>query len=274
MKSASATSAFPAPRVEPNLRHAFGGIWRLTLGRYLVPTRWLMVIGLCAFLVLTSIPFAPNPAAARMGFLPWVIIYLTRIAPLMAFVVAGGAMRDEMKAGNVDYVFTRPVPRPAFLGFKFLAQLFCIQLDFLVAFATISGIALYRHVPDWWSAVPMLLGAQVLVVTAFSAFGFLCGILTSRYIVIGLAYGMIIEFGIGTIPTQINKIAMTHQIQAMLHQYLPTGTDFMPMVPAASFIIPSGVGATAVALLGFTAVMLFLAGAIFTFMELSGPNEG
>ncbi len=271
--SSTSSSDFPAPRVAPDLRHAFGGIWRLTLARSLAPTHWLTLAVLCGLLVLISLPFVPSPEKAKMDMMPWTLIYLTRIAPLMAFIAGGAAIRDEMKAGQVDYLFTRPVPRPAFLGFKFAAHLACLQFDFLLAFATVTGIALYRHFDAWWDAVPLLLTGQLLIVTAFSALGFLCGIVTTRFIIIGLVYGAIIEIGVGQIPTQINKLSMTHQIQAMLHQYLPPLHDIGPLLPAAVRVTPAGVGASIVALLGFTAIVLFVAGIVFSLLELSGPNE-
>src|SRR3954469_6246428 len=121
MNATATRSAHPLPRVAPNLSHAVGGIFRLTPGRLLLPLAWLTLAGLCGFLILTSLPPAPNPAAAKFGLMPWIVMfYLTFIVPVMSFINAAGAMRDEMKAGNVDYVFTRPIPRPAFIGFKFL----------------------------------------------------------------------------------------------------------------------------------------------------------
>lgn len=265
------SSPYAPARVTPNLGHAFGGIFRLTLRRMLLPMHWLMLLGLCTLLVLMSFPVVHSLAEAKREFLPWFVrFYLTFLTPIMAFTLGAGAIRDEMKAGNVDYVFTRPVPRPAFVGFKFLSYLACAQLDFLLAFAALVGVGVYRQFPNFWDFVPALLGAQLLVVTAFSAFGFFCGILTSRFIVVGLAYGAIIEIGVGQIPTQISKLSMTHQVQAMLKGLLAADPGAASSLSAVS---DTSVGATVVLLLGFTAIMLFLAASVFSFMELSGPNE-
>jgi ABC-type transport system involved in multi-copper enzyme maturation permease subunit len=275
MSTPASPSGFAPARVVPNLRHAFGGIFRLTLRRMMLPTHWLTLLGLCGLLVLLALPVVHREAQARREFLPWMVgFYLTFLVPIMSFITAGGAIRDEMKAGNVDYVFTRPVPRPAFVGFKFLSYLACVQLDFLLAFATVIGVwvgvGLPQMVPDFWPHAWALLGAQILVVTAFSAFGFMCGVVTSRYIVVGLAYGAIIEVGVGQIPTQISKLSMTHQVQGMLQGVLGGGQNIFG--PNSSLVTTS-VGTTIALLLGFTAIMLFLAASILAFMELSGPNE-
>jgi hypothetical protein len=56
----------------------------------------------------------------------------------------------------------------------------------------------------------------------------------------------------------------------MLKRFLIPGE--VPFVSVPS-LTETSVGATVVLLLGFTAIMLFLAASIFSFMELSGPNE-
>src|SRR5947209_5949293 len=98
MNALASTTDYAPPRVAPNLSHAFGGIWRLTFRRFFQPMHALMVVGGCALLVLLSLPVSHNPESARVGLLPWVIgFYVTFIVPVLAFISAGGAMRDEMK---------------------------------------------------------------------------------------------------------------------------------------------------------------------------------
>lgn len=260
-----------ANRVVPHLAHAFGGVWRLTLRRYLLPVHWITVVGLCGLLVLTSFPAASTAPQAKTGFMPWVItFYLTFLLPLLAYIAAGGAIRDEMKAGNVDYVFTRPVGRSAFLGCKYASHLACIQLDCLISFATVMGIGIYREVPGLAAAAPALFGAQVLVLAAFTALGFLGGISSHRYIVYGLVYGAVIEIGVGQIPTQISQLSMTHQVRAMLQPLVPSEAA---AAAAGAVSAPPSVFLTVLLVLGFTGLCFGAAAALFSLLELSGPNE-
>lgn len=256
-------ATFSPPRVVPNLAHAWGGIWRLTFRRLLLPGHWLtLAIGLAVLTLL----FAGGPRAGGTNyFLDWTVgFYVTFLVPALAFMSAAGAMRDEMKSGTVDYVLTRPVPRPAFIVFKFLAHTICTQLDFLVAFALVTVFAASRQVPDLATVMTKILLGQVLMITAFGAFGLLCGVLTSRYVVIGLAYAGLIEAGIGNIPTQISRLSMTQQMRellaVLLHRAEPLATS------------PGLLGTTGSAL-AFTAVMLAAAAAVFSLRELSGPAE-
>jgi hypothetical protein len=161
-------------------------------------------------------------------------------------------------------VLTRPVPRPAFVVFKFVAHTLCTQLDFLVAFGVVLGFAVAHDVPNLVSFSFKILFGQVLMVTAFSAFGFLCGILSSRYVIIGLAYAGIIEVGVGQIPTQISRLSMTHQMRELL------GILLDHIEPQAAS--PTLAGTTGI-VLAFTAVTLVATAAICTLREFTGPSE-
>lgn len=259
--------SFPPARVTPDARHAFGGVWRLTVSRFFTAKHWLILAGLLVVLVLFSIPMSPNREAAVRGFYLWSSgFYLTFLVPILAFLTAAGVMRDEYKGATVDYVLTRPVPRPAFLVFKFLSHLICAQLDFLCAFAVVVGIGVYRGVPGLWAAVPSLLLSQVIVLTAFSAFGFLAAVLTSRYVIVGLLYGGIIELGVGKIPTQLSRLSMTQQVKSMLAP--------LTWVPGQEVVaaVPSTLATTAI-LLCFAVVCVVAAAALFAWQELASAQS-
>src|SRR5436309_3485458 len=117
-----ASSAFAAPRVTPNPRRAFGGILRLTASRLRAPGHWLAVAGMIAALGV----FAYAALTARNGptmYIGWLTgFYFTFVVPVLAFISGGGAVRDDLKAGTVDYVFTRPLRRSSYVVFKYLAH--------------------------------------------------------------------------------------------------------------------------------------------------------
>jgi ABC-2 type transport system permease protein len=261
------TTTPSAPPVAPDPWHAFGGIWRLTYLRFRAPGQWRPLLIVLAVLTLLAGAIVRD-GRAKLYFSLASGFYLTVLVPFMAFLSGGGAIRDELKSGSVDYVLTRPVRRPVFVIFKFLSHLACTQVLFLLGLGVMLGVAGFRHIPGVWPMLPWLLLGQVIIVTAFSAFGFFCGVLTSRYIIIGLFYGAVIEAGVGNIPIQLNRLSLTHQVKAMLEPLLPFGPAVI--VPGPGALVTVGF------FLAYTVVMLALAAAIFSFQELAGakPGEG
>ncbi len=246
------------PRVRPNLVHAFGGVWRLSIRRFYSPSRWLMLAGMLVVLGAFSIPAATTQAEAAREFLPWAArIYVGFLVPLLAFLSAAGLVRDDLQAGSVDYLFTRPVRRPVFVGLRYLAHVSCTQIDFLFGLAVIAGLGIFHQVPGLAEALPLLLLAQVVAIITFSAFGFLCAMITSRYVIIGLLYGALIEVGLGNVPTQLSHLSMSRQILTILAPLLERSGGNSPMVVAAmSAPIAAGIFlGTAVVMLGLTALI-------------------
>jgi hypothetical protein len=112
-----------------------------------------------------------------------------------------------------------------------------------------------------WSALPRLALAQAMVITVFSAFGFFCGLLTSRYVIVGLLYGAIVEIGVGSVPTQLNRVSMLRHATEILQ---PLGG------PAAAD--PLSAPAAIALLLSISVVLVALAAALFTVKELAGQS--
>ena len=261
---------FPAPRVAPHAAHALGGIWRLTARRFFTPGYWLMIAGMGALLVIFSIPTAPNQGEGAPDFLPWAGgFYVCFLLPIFAFISAAGAIRDDFSGGTVDYVLTRPVRRPAFMAFRYLAQMGCTQIDFLFALVVVAAIGAYHHVPDLWSALPVLLLAQVTAVIVFSAFGLLCGTLTSRYVIVGLVYAGIVEVGLGNVPTQINQISLVRQVLGILRPILGPDDGALTRAAATATLSTPGI---VVLLLAVAAAIVGLSALIFALREFAGSG--
>ena len=249
------------PRGATALRHAFGGVLRLALARWAAPAHALALAGIVALLGLLCGAFLHAKSGPHF-YLGWIVgFYFTFLVPLMAFLSAGGAVREDFRPESVDYLATRPVGRPAYLVCRYLAHLLCAEADFLCAFAVLAVAGLAGGAADLGRALPDLLLAQALAVAAFAALGFLGGVITSRYVIVGLVYGAVIEVGLGQIPTELDRLSLTHQLRLFLDPFL-----------ASPALGPPAQGAvvTAALLAGYAAVMLAVAAAIFSRRELAG----
>lgn len=266
MSSSPATSPRPAfralPSVTPHAGHALGGIWRLAVRPFYTPLHWLTLAGMLAMLAVFSFAMAPDRGGAD-AFIPWVArFYVGFLVPLLAFVSAGGAIRDDLQPGVIDYLFTRPIRRPHFIGFRFLAHVGAAQINHTFALLVIAGLGVYRGVPGLAEALPLLLLGQVLMLVTFSAFGFLAGMLTSRYVIIGLVYGGVVEVALGNVPTALNRLSMNRHVLGVLQPLLGNSPDATrTAVAATSFSAPVTVGLlllVAAVLLGLTALLFNL----------------
>lgn len=260
----AAESLLSAPRIAPNHWHAFGGIWRLTFRRFLAPGQLLSTAGM--LVVLAVLSYATTKPGNIRDYFHWTAgFYLVFLVPVMAFLSGAGAIRDEMKSDSVDYVLTRPVRKPAFIVFKYLAHMACLQVVYLFPLALLAALGVYREIPDIIGALPILLTGQLLAVAAFVAFGFLCGVLTSRYIVLGLLYGGIVEIGLGQIPTQLNRLSMARHLRNILEPLWAAPAEIPATTP--------GVFSTAGVLLACAAAMIALTALYFSTQELAGTRS-
>ncbi len=255
------SSDFAATAPTANLRTAFGGVWRLTAPKFLTARSLGATLG--AVVALGAACYA-SALHQPQHVLTWVMnSYFSLLLPLIAFVSAAGALRDEMRASTVDYVLVRGIPRPAFVAFKFVAHVVGTELQFLLALAALLAIAGYFRVPQLAASVPTLLLVQVFLVLVFSGFGFACAAVTSRYVVVGLIYGAVVEIGVGQIPTQLNRLSMIHQARVLLE----------PLAAHASAPAWSSMLATCGVFAVVAAVSVAIAAAVFALRELTDHAE-
>ncbi len=267
---AAPAAVFPAPRVAPRALHAFGGVWRLTVRRFFSMRHWGVIAGLLALLTLVALGSSSRGAVGTERYAAWAAsFYACLLVPVLAFVSAAGALRDDFKADAVDYVFTRPVPRWQHVLFRYVAHMLCAQLEFLLALGVVAGVGLYREVPGLAGIVGTLLLGQVLAVAVFSAFGFLCAAITARFVIVGLVYGSTIEAGLGNVPTQLGWLSLVRHLRALLAKLLESdGASARGIVGAMSENLSPP--AAVAWLLGGTVVLLAAAAAIFAAREFSG----
>lgn len=150
-------------------------------------------------------------------FYHWLIdFYFFVILPLNCVRACGGLIRDEVQANTLGFLTTRPVSRAKLLWAKFLAQMGWAQILLFIETLLLFAVGALRELPNLASLLPLFLGAQVLAVVVWSALGTVLGQLTKRYMAAGLLYGLVVEIGIGQIPTNINNLSVIRQFKSLL----------------------------------------------------------
>ncbi|HEU5078679.1 MAG TPA: hypothetical protein VFT72_05675 [Opitutaceae bacterium] len=248
--------ALPPLELRPSAGRVFGGVWWLTFKQFATVNQLLFTLGIMAVVFLVG--FTATFRDTEHNFHGWLEnFYFLLLAPLLVFVSSGGAMRDQMKPAAADYIFTRPVRRWLYVIFRYIAQVAMLSLVYLPILATALAVGVIRDIPEIIAYAPRLLGTQELLILAVSGFGFFFGALTSRYIVIGLAYGFIIEMGLGSIPTQIARLSMSRHVRTLVE-------------PFTENLTASGTFAAVTTLIVFAVVTLALAALIIQRHEFAG----
>ena len=132
----------------------------------------------------------------------------------------------------------------------------------IFSLAVLAVVGLAFQATGVMAALPLILLAQVLVIVAFTAFGFLAGALTSRYVIVGLLWGGIIEVGVGTVETQLSRLSLTRQVLGLLEPV--TGAT----QAVAALSAPTLVALFAV----FASVMVAATAGLFAIKELAGAS--
>lgn len=259
--SATALPILPAA-IAPSPWRALGGVWRLTYPGFFSARRLLVLAGLSTLLFLLT---AQNVRHGQTDyFYRWTTeFYLTFLLPAISLLSAAGSVRDDMQSVSVDYVLTRPLRRAWFVVLRYLSQMLCLQVSSLVPLAAIYAAGYTEGVDRLGAMLPHLLLGQALTIAGFSALGFLFGALTTRYFVVGVLYGLVVEIGVGQIPTQVGKLSMTHHVLAMLSPVIPNARG---LHEAESIVVAAG------AILVFVLVAVGGAVALFSMREFTGSG--
>jgi ABC-2 family transporter protein len=199
-------------------------------------------------------------------FYHWLIdVYFFIVVPLNCVRMCGPLIRDELEADTLSFLTTRPLSRARLLLVKFLSQSAWLQIAMLGQALLLFIVGAVRQIPDLGRLIPLFLGAQGLAVLAWSALGVLLGQLSKRYMALALLYGLIVEMGIGRIPTNINTLSLMRHLKTLLgHNSALHGLYEWPV---------SGTGVPVGALVLGAALFLALAALLFTFKEYHHTTE-
>jgi hypothetical protein len=201
---------------------------------------------------------------ARWGrtepFYHWLIdFYFFVILPLNCVRACGGLIRDEVQDDTLGFLTTRPLSRARLLLAKFASQTVWVQMLMLFETLLVFAVGGLREISGLAALFPLFIAAQLLAVLAWSALGVCLGQATKRYMAAALLYGLVVEVGIGQIPTNINNLSLIRQLKSLLaHDAVLQGIYDWSAKP-----VPYSIGALAMAAGIFLAAAAFL----FTYRE-------
>ena len=241
----------------PSLGSAVRGLWLMTW-RPRVAWRHLpaLLATLLAIPALASMAGFSHPERAAR-FFPWVVVFHFRVAlPLYCLSILGDVVRGELQTNTLVFLATRPLTRARLFLLKLACEGLWVQIIAAGSMALLLSIGLVLHVPSIASIALKLFGIQFLAVLAYGALSALLGLIHRRFLVVGAIYGLVVEVGIGQIPTNVNNLSIARHLRTLLaniptfnstYQWSPDGTlTSLLVLPIAAAIL------TAVAAAFFT----------------------
>jgi len=199
-------------------------------------------------------------------FYRWLIdFYFFIILPLCCVRSCGGLIRDELQTDTLGFLVTRPVRRGTLVVVKYLSQVACLEAAALIEGLLLMGAGALRQIPAIGSLLPLFLAVQFLAVPAWGALGLFLGQVTKRYLPLAVVYGLIVELGIGDIPTNINTLSLMRHLKTLL--------SHDPSLQSLFQWTGGGVLIPVAALLFGAALFLALAALLFTVREYHPATE-
>lgn len=219
-----------------------------------------LILGIPAMMLLVL------PTGDAKPFLNWIVnFHLLLVVPLTCLTTFGPLIRDELQSDTLGFIVTRPIRRHTLYLLKYLCTMVWTQCMMILAGLAFLGVAFLKDLSISGSAVPLFFLSQSIAVLAFGAVGGLLGLLSKKYMIIGVLYGFVVEVGFAGIPTNIHTLAISHHLTAILGNSAALAGHFNWTAGS----IPESIGITA----AISAVYLTLAGLLFTTREYHHSDE-
>lgn len=225
-------ATFSAPRL-PGWLATWSGLWGITWRSVWAGRRLpVLVILALASPLLAWLGLRTSSLDLRPDWINWITsVHFGLVIPLWCLIAFGSFIRDEIQAGTMGFLLTRPLTRSRLLLLRWVCTLLAAQVPLAVSTSGLGLIALFLGIPQALSLTPLLLAAQCVVIFAYGAIAALIGLITRKYLLLGLVYGFVVEIGIGQIPTNINTLSVARHSRTLLDQFNAMALN-KPALPA------------------------------------------
>jgi ABC-2 type transport system permease protein len=195
-------------------------------------------------------------------FSNWLVfsVFTTFLLPLWSLTFATEALGRERESGNLLWLLTRPLSRPAIYLAKFVSMLpWTLALN-LGGFALLCAAA---GTPGWL-ALRVYWPAVLLGTLAFSALFHLLGMWLRRAAVVGILYAFFLETLMGNLPGHLKRASISFYTRCLMFDRAH-GLGIQPE-RAATYLPVNGITALGV-LAGLTICLLVLGMMVFARKE-------
>jgi ABC-type transport system involved in multi-copper enzyme maturation permease subunit len=233
------------------------------------------VLVVCALPVLAAAVFllrrllAADPGVTGLRVFSDLIMsfYLQFIVLMLALFYGTSVVSEEVENKTLTYLTTRPVAKAAVILGKYGA--YTVRSIVLVAAGVVASFLIlnYDHLNegDAWLVLLKSLIVLVLALIAYTAFFTFLGAFLKKSVLFGLFFCFGWENIVQYFPGTTQRLTLIHYLKSILRP------ETAPAGGLQSFLFfrldPSPVGTAVLTLIGFTAIALVLAVAVFSRKE-------
>ena len=173
-----------------------------------------------AYRVALSLGYSEGPSAFGAFSVVTAAVGFQFVAPMLALFYASGVILDDVEAGTMPYLATRPLTRTELLSGKMLGSLALCLVMFLPSivlayYVTLSSEGLDAIGARFGSLVLDLL-AGVLGIAAYHGLFAMLGTLISRPLLVGLFFVFGWQAGASFVPGSARYLTITHYLYALV----------------------------------------------------------
>ena len=213
----------------------------LTRGRLLALGGFLLLPAFVSFLYAASdASVAPERFLARLcdG------LVLTTVLPLVALVFGGAAFGNEVEDGTLFYLVMKPVPRVALVAGKYVATV--AASAGLVALSVLAATVIAGQDATTLRTGAAFAVASVAGAVAYSGLFLVLGLVTTRTLVVGLAYIFLWEGVLSALFEGLRTLSIREYTRALAAAWadLPAnvlGVDLTPGGALLGIVLVAGV---------------------------------
>lgn len=144
--------------------------------------------------------------------------YLLLGLPLICVILSGGISRDDIRNDTLPFFLCRPITRFQFMTIRLIIQTIWLEILLGIQTGLILLAGIVTQTPWISETIPYVYLAQILSIPTWCAIGIFMGLINKNYLIISIIYGVIVEIGIASIPSNIKLISMITHIKSILGQ--------------------------------------------------------
>lgn len=248
----------------PSFIQIFQGLWLLTWNSQFSWRRAPMLL-----VQVLLIPIVIYSAVGQGGDIAYntcvARFYLLLLLPVFCLYQCGSLIRDELQADTLGFLLTRPMTRAQFLAARYGCQVLWMQVIAAINVLLLYAVGYLRGVEGIHQTIWVLLVAQLFAIFAYGSLATFLGLVSKRYLVLGLIYGFVVEIGIGRIPTNINLVSLSRHLQILMAN--------SPIIAEQFEWTTKGAQVSMAILAVATLLFLSLATVLFTLREYHSTEE-